>query len=197
MSISEKKKAVVLLSGGIDSATTLAKAKQDGYELYALTIDYGQRHRIELKAANRIAEHIGVIKQTEFTMNLRQFGGSALTDNIPVPKDRSSKDEIPVTYVPARNTIFLSLALGYAESIGAVDIFIGANAIDYSGYPDCRPNFLTAFENLANLATKIALEEGKIRIHAPLVELSKANIIKLGTKLGVDFALTISCYDPP
>lgn len=194
------KKAVVLLSGGLDSATVLALARDQGYALYTLSIDYGQRHRIELLQAKKIAQQMGVIEHKIISIDLRSIGGSALTSSIAVPKDRPEESismGIPVTYVPARNTIFLSCCLGYAEVIGAFDLFIGANAIDYSGYPDCRPEFLQAFEKLANLATKASVEGiGKFTIHAPLVNLSKAEIIRRGTALGVNYAETISCYDP-
>jgi 7-cyano-7-deazaguanine synthase len=198
------KKAVVLLSGGLDSSTTLAIAKAEGYDTYALTFDYGQRHRIELEAAARVAQSLGVKKHLVIGCNLRGIGGSALTDDIDVPKDISSaltgfhaSGMIPVTYVPARNTIFLSFALGWAEALSSADIFIGANAVDYSGYPDCRPEYLKAFETMANLATKASVE-GKFRftIHAPLLRMSKSDIIKTGYALGLDYALTWSCYDP-
>ena len=194
------KPAVVLLSGGLDSATTLALAKQEGFLPYSLSIDYGQRHRVELESAARVARAQGVQQHTVVRMDLRAIGGSALTAEIDIPKDRplpSIGEGIPITYVPARNTVFLGLALGHAEVVGAFDLFIGANAVDYSGYPDCRPEFLAAFEQLANLATKAAVEgRGRFRIHAPLLHLSKAEIIRLGSGLGVDYALTVSCYDP-
>ncbi|MGO9380372.1 MAG: 7-cyano-7-deazaguanine synthase QueC [Dissulfurispiraceae bacterium] len=203
------KKAVVLLSGGLDSATTLAIAKANGYELYALSFDYGQRHTIELKSAAMVAESLGVKKYLVTRFDMRAIGGSALTDEIDVPKrsveeqksggakDDKTPQVIPVTYVPARNTIFLSFAIAWAEVLQAADIFIGANAIDYSGYPDCRPEYLRAFEAMANLATKISVE-GIIRfsIHAPLLSLSKSEIIKKGITLGLDYSLTWSCYDP-
>ncbi len=200
------KKAVILLSGGVDSSTTLAIAKAEGYELYALSFDYGQRHQIELESAARVAGNLGVKKHLVTKFNMRDIGGSALTDEIEVPKDgaerysgRSGKssDRIPVTYVPARNTIFLSFALSWAEVIEAPDIFIGANAVDYSGYPDCRPEYLKAFETMANLATRISVE-GKISfsVRAPLLYLSKSEIIRKGTELGLDYSLTWSCYDP-
>ena len=193
-------KAVVLLSGGLDSTTALAVAKSQGYELYALSIDYGQRHRIELASANRVARHAGVLDHRTVEIDLRSIGGSALTAWMDVPKDRTEaamSHGIPITYVPARNTIMLGLALGYAEVVGAFDIFIGANVLDYSGYPDCRPEFLAAFEALANLATKAAVEgAGRFRVHAPLLKLTKAEIIRLGVSLGVDYAGTMSCYDP-
>jgi 7-cyano-7-deazaguanine synthase len=194
------KKAVVLLSGGLDSATTLALARSQGFAVYALSVDYGQRHRVELDRAARIAKVLGAVEHHTVTLDLRAIGGSALTAAIDVPKGRSAEDMshgIPVTYVPARNTILLGLALGYAETVGAFDIFIGANVLDYSGYPDCRPEFLAAFENLANLATKAGVEgTGRFLVHAPLVRLSKAEIIREGVRLGVDYSLTLSCYDP-
>ncbi|MBS0201562.1 MAG: 7-cyano-7-deazaguanine synthase QueC [Planctomycetes bacterium] len=192
--------AVVLVSGGLDSATILAIAKSTGFELYAISFDYGQRHRFELEAASRVCAAIGVKRQIVVPLDLRAFGGSALTDEIAVPKDRSDaqmSDGIPITYVPARNTIFLSVALGWAEVLGASDLFIGVNAVDYSGYPDCRPEFITAFQQLAGLATKSGVEgTAAWNIHAPLISLSKAEIIRLGVKLGVDYGLTHSCYDP-
>jgi 7-cyano-7-deazaguanine synthase len=192
--------AVILLSGGLDSATTAAIARERGFAIYALTVDYGQRHRFELQAARRVAEAMGVSRHLVLSVDLRQLGGSALTNAIDVPKDRRPEEMeqgIPVTYVPARNTVLLSLALAYAEIVGAADIFLGVNAVDYSGYPDCRPEFLAAFQQLANLATKAGVE-GRLHftIHAPLVELSKAQIIRRGTALGVDYALTHTCYDP-
>ncbi|MCS7041882.1 MAG: 7-cyano-7-deazaguanine synthase QueC [Bryobacteraceae bacterium] len=194
------RKAVCLLSGGLDSATALACARRDGFAAYALTFDYGQRHRVELDAAARVARHLGAAEHRIFRIDLRAFGGSALTDDIAVPKDRAlagSQAEIPVTYVPARNTVFLSIALAWAEVLGASDIYIGVNAIDYSGYPDCRPEFIRAFEHMANLATKAGVE-GRLRlqIHTPLIHLTKAEIIRLGLSLGVDYSLTHSCYDP-
>ena len=195
------KKAVVLLSGGVDSATTLAIAKAEGLEAYALSFDYGQRHRIELESARQIADKFKVEKHLVININLRDIGGSALTAEMEVPKDSSPtthhQSPIPVTYVPARNTIFLSFALAWAEVIGAEDIFIGANAVDYSGYPDCRPEYIKSFENMANLATKASVE-GKIqfRIRAPLIDLTKGGIIRKGSELGVDFSITWSCYDP-
>lgn len=195
----EKKKAVVLHSGGIDSTTNLAVAIRDGFEPCAMSFDYGQRHMRELLAASRVCEAMGVKHRIEVTIDLRQFGGSALTDNIEVPKDRSAEEisgGIPVTYVPARNTIFLSYALGWVEVLGAHDIYIGVNAIDYSGYPDCRPEFIEAFERMANLATKAGVEKHHITIHAPLIDMTKAEIIKTGVDLGVDYSLTLSCYDP-
>lgn len=196
---SSKKKAVVLLSGGLDSSTTLAIAKSEGFELYALTANYGQRHQIEIQYARQIAEKFNVEKHTIIEINLRQFGGSALTDNISVPKNRSLNEmeaEIPVTYVPARNTIFLSYALAWAEVLGATDIFTGVNAVDYSGYPDCRPEYIGAFEKMANLATKAGVEGNKLKIHTPLINLTKAEIIKLGINFGVDYSKTLTCYEP-
>ena len=194
------KEAVVLLSGGLDSATVLAVARSEGYECWALSFDYGQRHSIELEAARRVAAAYRVRRHVVSRIDLRAFGGSALTDDIEVPKGRPADemgDGIPVTYVPARNTIFLSFALALAETAGAADIFIGVNALDYSGYPDCRPEYVAAFETMANLATKAGVE-GRLHttIHTPLAELSKAGIIRLGTSLGVDYGLTHSCYDP-
>lgn len=187
------KRAVVLLSGGLDSATTLAIAKQQGYACHALSMSYGQRHSIELQAAERVAGSLGVVEHRTVPIALDVFGGSALTDmSIAVPEERGTG--IPVTYVPARNTIFLSLALGWAEVLGARDIFIGVNAVDYSGYPDCRPEYLQAYEAMANLATKAGVEGDGFMIHAPLVNMTKAEIIREGTRLGVDYAATISCY---
>lgn len=217
--------AVILLSGGLDSATTLAIAQDEGFACHALSFDYGQRHKFEVQAAANVARHLGAVEHRVATIDLRAFGGSALTGEIDVPKDRAdlvddvaqstgkgkaghfashvdhSNEAIPVTYVPARNTIFLSFALGYAEVLGATDIFIGVNAVDYSGYPDCRPAFIQAFETMANLATKIGVEhaashEPAVRIHAPLIHLAKAEIIQRGMALGVDYGLTHSCYDP-
>jgi 7-cyano-7-deazaguanine synthase len=192
------KRAVVLLSGGLDSATTLAICKHDGFVPFALSFDYGQRHKLELHAARRVASSLGAADHRIATIDLRVFGGSALTDDIAVPKNPASKgaNEIPVTYVPARNTIFLSYALAWCEVLGAADIFIGANAIDYSGYPDCRPEFIRTFEQLAGLATKAGVEGTRFQIHAPLISMSKADIIRKGTELGVDYSLTHSCYDP-
>jgi 7-cyano-7-deazaguanine synthase len=190
------KPAVVLLSGGLDSATTLAICRHDGFEPCALSFDYGQRHKLELNAAQRVAAALGAREHRIAKIDLRVFGGSALTDDIAVPKNRESDTEIPVTYVPARNTIFLSYALAWGEVLGAADIFIGANAIDYSGYPDCRPEFISAFERMANLATKAGAEGTRFKIHAPLISMSKAEIIRKGMELGVDFSLTHSCYDP-
>jgi 7-cyano-7-deazaguanine synthase len=196
----EPKRAVVLLSGGLDSATVLAIARSQGYELYALSFSYGQRHIWELEAAARVAASIGVVKHRTANIDLRIFGGSALTDDIEVPKGRSTDDMshgIPITYVPARNTIFLSFALAWAEVLESSDIFIGVNALDYSGYPDCRPEFIEAFEKMANLATKAGVEgRQSLTIHTPLIALSKAEIIRKGVELGVDFGLTSSCYDP-
>jgi 7-cyano-7-deazaguanine synthase len=192
--------AVVLLSGGLDSATALAVARRDGYRCYALTIAYGQRHIAELEAARRVAAALGAIEQRVVNLDLRGFGGSALTSELAVPKDRAPEtmsEGIPITYVPARNTVFLSLALAWAEVLGSFNIYLGVNALDYSGYPDCRPEFIAAFERLANLATKAGVEKaGAFRIHAPLIQLSKAEIIGLGLSLGVDYSLTHSCYDP-
>src|ERR1700679_111694 len=194
------KRAVVLLSGGLDSATVLAIARSKGYELYALSFSYGQRHIWELQAAARVAESIAVLKHRTATIDLRIFGGSALTDDIEVPKGRSSdamSHGIPITYVPARNTIFLSFALAWAEVLDSSDIFIGVNALDYSGYPDCRPEFIEAFETMANLATKAGVEGRQaLKIHTPLIALSKAEIIGMGIELGVEFGLTSSWYDP-
>lgn len=191
------KRAVILLSGGLDSATALALAKEAGFELYALTIFYGQRHHVEVEAARRVASCFGVQRHQVFELDLRIFGGSALTDNIPVPKKQTAAEEIPVTYVPARNTIFLSLALGWAEVVGASDIFIGVNAVDYSGYPDCRPEFIQAFQEMSRLATKGGVEGTQVvRIHTPLIHLSKSEIIGEGVRLGVDYSVTTSCYDP-
>ena len=195
-----KQKAVVLLSGGIDSTTTLAIAQKMGFITYALSFRYGQRHEIELKSAARIAQNYSVAKHLIIDIDLRLIGGSALTGNIDVPKSRSVGEmgkDIPVTYVPARNTIFLSYALAWAEVIGSSDIFIGVNALDYSGYPDCRPEYITAYEKMANLATKAGVEGNqKLKIHTPLIEMSKADIIRHGIELEVDYSLTHSCYDP-
>jgi len=195
-----KGRAVVLLSGGLDSATTLALALEQGFEVDALSVDYGQRHRRELDCARLLAQELGAFRHTVVSLNLRAVGGSALTDAIEVPKDRhlgEMSQGIPITYVPARNTILLGLALGHAEVIEAFDLFIGANVLDYSGYPDCRPEFLEAFERLANLATRAGVEgHGQYRVHAPLLKKTKAEIIREGMRLGVDFALTLSCYDP-
>ncbi len=194
------KKAVVLLSGGIDSTTAMAIAKHEGFEIYSLSFSYGQRHAFELKAAQKVADAIGVAEHLVINVDIEQIGGSSLTDDIDVPKDRdeiSLSREIPVTYVPARNTIFLSYALAWAEVLESSDIFIGVNAIDYSGYPDCRPEYTEAFERMANLATKAGVEGiTKIRIRTPLIHLTKAQIIKKGVELGIDYSLTHSCYDP-
>ncbi|MCK5575307.1 MAG: 7-cyano-7-deazaguanine synthase QueC [Sphingomonadales bacterium] len=193
------KKAIVLLSGGLDSATVLAKAVAEGYECYALSFRYGQRHEVELVASDRVAKALGAKDHKTITIDLGAFGGSALTDDIDVPKGRSADEmeaDIPITYVPARNTVFLSYALAYGEVVGANDIFIGVNALDYSGYPDCRPEFIEAFENMANLATKVGVEGQKITIHAPLIDMTKAEIVTEGATLGVDYGMTISCYDP-
>lgn len=192
--------AVVLLSGGLDSATSLAIARERGFACHALSIDYGQRHRLELDRARRLAVQLGAVRHTVVAVDLRAVGGSALTADLDVPKDRNPEtlgQGIPITYVPARNTVFLSLALGLAESVGAFDLVIGANAIDYSGYPDCRPEYLEQFERLANLATKAAVEgQGTFKIHAPLLHFTKAEIVRAALDLGVDPALTLSCYDP-
>lgn len=193
-------KAVVLLSGGLDSATALAIAREDGFAPYALTIRYGQRHAAEIDASRRVAARLGAHAHVELDIDLRAFGQSALTADIDVPKNRSDASiahGIPITYVPARNTVFLSLALAWAEAIGAFDIYLGVNALDYSGYPDCRPEFVAAFESLANLATKAGVEgAGRFQVHAPLVHLSKAQIIQKGMSLGLDYSMTSSCYDP-
>ncbi|GHF25664.1 7-cyano-7-deazaguanine synthase [Kordiimonas sediminis] len=195
--MTQKKRAIVLLSGGLDSATVVAIAQNEGYEVYALSFRYGQRHSIELSAAETIAQHLNVKEHKTATLDLRLFGGSALTDDIDVPKDAVETDEIPVTYVPARNTIFLSFALAYAEVVGAKDIFIGVNALDYSGYPDCRPDYIQSFQEMANLATKAGVtEDVALTIRTPLIDMTKAEIAKAGTDLGVDYSLTISCYDP-
>ena len=200
MTTESTRPAVVLLSGGLDSATALAEAKVAGFAPHALTILYGQRHAVEREAAARVARALGVVRHLEQTIDLRAFGGSALTADIAVPKDRSGESMvvgIPITYVPARNTVFLALALAWAETLGAFDIFIGVNCVDYSGYPDCRPEYLHAFAQLANLATKAGVEgAGKFTIHAPLLTLTKEQIILRGRELHVDFGLTHSCYDP-
>ena len=189
--------AVVLLSGGLDSYTAAALAKAEGFQLYALTVRYGQRHAREIDAARNVAFALGVERHIELDVDLSAFGGSALTGDIPVPKDRAiSSTDIPPTYVPARNTVFLALALGWAEVLGASDIFIGVNALDYSGYPDCRPEYIAAFERLASLATATGVQGGSFRIHAPLQMLSKADIIRKGKELRLDYGLTHSCYDP-
>lgn len=192
--------AVVLLSGGLDSTTVLAVAKQEGFTPYALSFDYGQRHRSELEAAAAVAAAQGVARHVVATIDLRVFGGSALTSDTDVPKhqavDELTEDDIPITYVPARNTIFLSFALAYAETVGASDVFIGVNALDYSGYPDCRPEYIRAYETMANLATRAGVEGAKLSIHTPLISSTKADIIRRGLALGVDYSLTSSCYDP-
>jgi 7-cyano-7-deazaguanine synthase len=189
--------AVVLLSGGLDSYTAAAIAKAEGFQLHALTVKYGQRHVREIEAARNVASALGVERHIELDVDLSAFGGSALTGDIPVPKDRAiSSTDIPSTYVPARNTVFLALALGWAEVLGAGDIFIGVNALDYSGYPDCRPEYIAAFERLASLATATGVQGGSFRIHAPLQMLSKADIIRKGQAMGLDYGLTHSCYDP-
>ncbi len=196
----EKKKAVVLLSGGLDSTTALAIALNEGYEVYAMSFGYGQRHSVELESARRVATAMGVARHLVVDIDLRAIGGSALTDEIDVPKSRSSDEMtggIPVTYVPARNTIFLSFALAWAEVLGAGDIFIGVNALDYSGYPDCRPEYIAAYQRMADLATRAGVEgRQRLTIHTPLIELTKAEIIRRGLALGVDYALTSTCYDP-
>jgi 7-cyano-7-deazaguanine synthase len=195
------RKAVLLLSGGLDSTTLIAQALQEGYEVHAMTFRYGQRHAVEIMAARRVAQHFGVRDHVIVDIDLRTFGGSALTSDVAVPKDRDlsthANEGIPITYVPARNTIFLSFALAWAEVLEAQDIFIGVNALDYSGYPDCRPEYIASFERMANLATKAAVEGRiRIRIHTPLLHLSKADIVRLGSELGLEFGLTHSCYDP-
>ena len=191
-----KKKCIVLLSGGLDSTTCIAVAKAKGYECYTLAVDYGQRHRSELIAAQNVSSYFQATQHKVIKIDLRAIGGSALTADIEVPdhEDVDSED-IPITYVPARNTIFLSIALGYAETIGANDMFIGVNAVDYSGYPDCRPEFIQAYENMANLATKAQVEGQKFSIHTPLMDLTKSEIIKLGHTVGVDYSITVSCYN--
>jgi 7-cyano-7-deazaguanine synthase len=195
--MSVRPRAVVLLSGGLDSATAAAVAKSEGFDLFALTIAYGQRHRVEIEAARAVAKALGAARHVELSVDLSVFGGSALTDRIDVPKDRDLADAgIPSTYVPARNTVFLSLATAWAETVGAQDIFIGVNALDYSGYPDCRPEFIDAFERLAALATKAGVEGGRLRVHAPLIRMTKAQIIRRGLDLHVDYRITHSCYDP-
>ncbi len=192
--------AVVLVSGGLDSATALAIARRDGFRVHALSFDYGQRHRQELAAAAHVARALGAAAHKVVAVDLRAIGGSALTDDLAVPQDRPADEMargIPITYVPARNTVFLAVALGWAETLGAFDLFVGVNALDYSGYPDCRPEYLEAFERLANLATKAGVEgAGRFRIHAPLLRMTKAEIIRTGLGLGVDYGLTHSCYDP-
>lgn len=188
------KRAVILVSGGLDSATVLAMARHQGYDCYALAFDYGQRHRAELQAARRVSLALGAAEHKVIPLDLTAIGGSALTDNNIAVPDHSEDSGIPVTYVPARNTVFLSIALGWAEVLEADDIFIGVNAVDYSGYPDCRPDFIQAFETMANLATKAGVEGHPLKIHTPLIDLSKADIIRRGQALGVDYALTVSCY---
>jgi 7-cyano-7-deazaguanine synthase len=191
-------RAVVLLSGGMDSATAAAWARAGGFELAALSVDYGQRQRVELEAARRVAEHLGVVDHRVVSVDLRAIGGSALTDDVEVPKDRQQiGTDVPITYVPARNTILLALLTGFAEVIGARDLIIGVNAQDYSGYPDCRPAFLRAFSDVARLGTRVGSEGGRFVIHAPLLHLSKAGIVRLAAALGLDLSLTMSCYDPP
>jgi 7-cyano-7-deazaguanine synthase len=193
------KKAVILISGGIDSTTTLALAKTEGFDLYTLSIQYGQRNDYELQFAQKIAQSMGVKKHLVLDIDLSRIGGSALTTDIPVPKHQNemkTNQTIPITYVPARNTIFLSLGLAWAESLGASDIFIGVNAVDYSGYPDCRPQFIQAFEKMANLGTRTGTEGKSFRIHTPLIQMTKAQIIRRGTALGIDYSQTHSCYDP-
>lgn len=192
-------RAIILLSGGVDSSTTLAIAREEGYETYALSFRYGQRHDREILAAQNVAEYFGVKKHIILDIDLKSFGGSALTDDIPVPKNRGAlemSDHIPVTYVPARNTIFLSFALAWAEVLKAHDIFIGVNALDYSGYPDCRPEYIETYEKMANLATKAGVEGTAFKIHTPLINMTKAEIIQTGLGLGVDYSLTTTCYDP-
>lgn len=193
MSVADQKKAVILVSGGLDSTTVLALARREGYACYTLSFDYGQRHRAELYAAENVSAALGDVEHKVVTLNLDSIGGSALTDDaIAVPEEAT--EGIPVTYVPARNTVFLSIALGWAEVLGATDIFIGVNAVDYSGYPDCRPAFIDAFQSLANLATRAGVEGGRYTVHTPLMELGKDDIVRLGTELGVDYSLTVSCY---
>ena len=194
-----EKKAVVLLSGGLDSTTVAAIARQQGYTVYALSFDYGQNHKQELDSAARVAKELGVARHAVVKVDLRSFGGSALTSDMPIPKHRSAEDigqGVPVTYVPARNTVFLSLALAWAETLGATDIFLGVNALDYSGYPDCRPEFIAAFEQVANLGTKIGTEGGRFRIHTPLISMTKKEVVQTGISLGVDYGITTTCYDP-
>jgi 7-cyano-7-deazaguanine synthase len=191
------KRAVVLLSGGVDSATALALAKSEGHEAYALTIDYGQRHAVEIESAKKVAESVGVAQHRILRMDLAPFAGSALTGDGVVPKDRTSRGaDIPVTYVPARNLIFLSCAAAWAETLGARDIFIGVSSVDYSGYPDCRPDFVESFQRTVNVATKAGVEGESITVHAPFLEMSKADVVRRGRELGLDYSLTHSCYDP-
>lgn len=193
------RKAVVLLSGGLDSTTVLAYAREEGFEPYALSFRYGQRHVVELQAAKRVAEALGVAGHVVCDIDLRVFGGSALTADVAVPKHESAAEvaeNIPITYVPARNTVFLSFALAYAEVVGSTDIFIGVNALDYSGYPDCRPEYIAAYEVMANMATRAGVEGHKLSIHTPLIAMTKAQTVELGLRLGVDYSLTSSCYDP-
>lgn len=193
-------RAVVLLSGGLDSATVLAIARAEGFDVYALSFRYGQRHAVELERAREVAQAVGAFAHVVVDVDLRQFGGSALTSDTPVPKDRdpaAMSAEIPVTYVPARNTVFLSFALAWAETLGASDLFVGVNALDYSGYPDCRPEYIEAFERMANLATRAGVEgRQRLKIHAPLIAMTKADIIRRGRELGIDYGITSSCYDP-
>jgi 7-cyano-7-deazaguanine synthase len=196
---STTKKAVALLSGGLDSTTVVRMAQEEGFSVHALSFDYGQTHRLELEAAARVAARFGVARHMVVKVDLKSFGGSALTSDEPVPKHRSAEEMgvgIPVTYVPARNTVFLSLALAWAESLGASDIFIGVNALDYSGYPDCRPEFIKAFGEMANLGTKVGTEGTRISIHTPLIAMTKRQIIEAGLALGVDYGMTVTCYDP-
>ena len=192
------KKAVILLSGGLDSTTCLAIAREQGFDIFALTINYGQRHTLEIESAKSVVKNFDVVKHSVIDIDLRQFGGSALTADIDVPKDqsKSAMNNIPVTYVPARNTVFLSIALAWAETLGAYDIFIGVNALDYSGYPDCRPEYIASFAQTANLATKAGVSGKEFNIHIPLIDMTKADIIEKGANLGVDYGLTSSCYDP-
>ena len=195
MSLNTLRKAVVLVSGGMDSAVVIALAREQGYQVYALSVSYGQRHNSELAASNRVSSALGAVEHKTVSIDLRSIGGSALTADIDVPLDTPDSAAIPVTYVPARNTIMLSIALGWAEVLGSSDIWCGVNAVDYSGYPDCRPAFIEAFEQLANLATKAGVEGAGIRVHAPLMRLSKADIAREGQRLGVDFSMTVSCYN--
>jgi 7-cyano-7-deazaguanine synthase len=194
MSDKLSRKAVVLVSGGMDSAVTVAIAREQGYQVHALSVAYGQRHNSELAASDRVSRMLGAVEHKTVAVDLRSIGGSALTADIDVPLDAAGGDDIPVTYVPARNTIMLSIALGWAEVLGARDIWCGVNAVDYSGYPDCRPAFIEAFESLANVATKAGVEGAGLRIHAPLMKMSKADIAREGKRLGVDFSATVSCY---